>query len=165
MIRERVWRPSRDDILMENVVSWAKRTTCGRSQRAGAVISMDGRVISTGYAGPPRKLPHCLEGICDPSQPCTRTVHAELNAILNAARHGIAIDGTELHCTLSPCVPCAQAIINTGIIKVVYGTSYRLPDGIRLLERAGIPALRYVPAEEPEKEGRLVFDPHPPATP
>jgi dCMP deaminase len=69
---------------------------------------------------------------------CQRTVHAEINAIVYAAKHGIATDGSEMHCTLSPCLNCAKAIINSGIKSVSYLEEYRNLDGVELLNSLGI---------------------------
>lgn len=123
----------------------SRRSTCARSQ-VGAVIADEGRIVSTGYAGAPAGMPHCSSGVCDLSQPCTRTVHAEANAIAWAARSGIIIEGCALYCTLSPCLDCAKLIINSGIKRVVYGQAYRKTDGIDLLKSVGID-VTYLPPE------------------
>lgn len=107
----------------------------------GAVLAMQGRIISTGYAGPPAGFDHCTPQCQELGSTggCQRTLHAETNAIAYAARHGIKAQGSELFVTLSPCVNCAKLVINSGVTKVWYNESYRIPDGIELLERAGIP--------------------------
>lgn len=115
------------------------RGTCLRAS-VGAVISKDGRIISTGYVGSPRGLAHCTDVGCDTStySGCLRTVHAEANAIAFAARHGIATEGAELHCTHSPCGNCAKLIINAGIVRVVFDTMYRDETPLQLLEDADV---------------------------
>jgi dCMP deaminase len=140
-------RPHRDEIVMEIAHSVARRSTCERAlaqNGVGAVVTIDGRIISTGYAGPPSKMPHCEEAKCDLSQPCARTVHAEANAIAFAARHGVATEGATLYCTHGPCRDCAGLIINAGIKTVIYETPYRLQDGVELLEAAGVLVCRTV---------------------
>lgn len=133
-------RLTRDEMLMAIASVVAMRSTCGRRQ-VGAVISHQGRVISTGYAGAPSGAPHCsaaCESQASLNGGCQRTVHAEANAIAYAARHGIATEGAELHCTLSPCINCAKLIVNSGIKRVTYLESYRIPDGVQLLNSLGI---------------------------
>lgn len=118
----------------------ANRGTCGRAQ-VGAVIARDGRVLTTGYNGPPSRLPHCTDpGGCGilPSDGCSRAVHAEANAIAYAARHGIATEGCTLYSTHLPCLKCAELIINAGIVAVYYRTDYRIRDGATLLYQAGV---------------------------
>lgn len=134
----------------------AKRSTCSRAQ-VGAVISRQGRPLSLGYNGAPAGMPHCthecdcgfpgeggllFEGkhlsSCASTQACLVSVHAEVNAIAFAARHGVGTDGGELHVTMSPCWACAQNIINSGIARVVYAEEYRNPDGLVLLRNADL---------------------------
>jgi dCMP deaminase len=157
-------RPSRDTTLMGVARLWAEHSTCSRLA-VGAVVSRDGRSVATGYNGAPAGLPHCDHSVqvcfCTSGNPldyegplrdcpshgdrgCTTAVHAELNALMFAARYGVATDGAELHCTHQPCLNCAMAIINAGIIRVVYATPYRDPAGLYLLQRAGIAAERLV---------------------
>lgn len=129
-------RISRDFALMSVALIMAKRTTCQRKQ-VGAVLAKEGRILSTGYAGAPAGHPHC-SSVCDLSQPCTRTVHAEANAIAFAAKVGIATDGATLYTTVSPCIDCAKLIVNAGISKVIYFEKYRVMDGLILLSDSGI---------------------------
>lgn len=130
-------RISRDDMLMKIAQVIAKRSTCGRAQ-VGAVIAQSGRIVSTGYAGAPSGLPHCGSDICDLSQPCTRTVHAEMGAISYAARSGIKLEGSDLYCTHMPCLDCSKLIVNAGIKRVIYETPYRKIEGVQLLLSVGI---------------------------
>ena len=134
-----VERPTRDEWLIRVATVTSARGTCLRAS-VGCVISRDGRIISTGYVGSPRGLPHCTDVGCDEStySGCIRTVHAEANAIAFAARHGIATEGAELHCTHSPCGNCAKLIINAGIVRLVYDKPYRDVSPINLLNRAGL---------------------------
>lgn len=132
-------RISRDEMLMEIAHVVSKRGTCLRAQ-VGAVIARSGRIISTGYVGAPAGLPDCLTVGCDIGnhKGCTRTVHAEINAVAFAARHGIATEGSTLYTVLGPCYDCAKAIINAGIERVVYGIDYRDVRGLNLLRTANL---------------------------
>lgn len=122
-------------MMMAIAQSVSLRGTCPRLQ-VGAVISREGRVLSLGYNGAPSGLPHChhLEG----EGGCTRAVHAEANAVVWAARIGVAILGAEIHITHMPCLNCARLIINAGIMRVMYSQPYRLTEGIELLNEAGV---------------------------
>lgn len=135
-------RPSRDEICMQIAEVAARRGTCTRAQ-VGAVIALDGRILVSGYNGPPAGLPHCTDGCGDAVLPggstgCTRAVHAEANCIAFAARHGVATDGADIYCTHLPCLKCAELLINAGIRKVFYRLDYRIRDGEALLQQAGI---------------------------
>ncbi len=121
-------RPSWDEYFLQMAELIGTRGTCDRGH-AGAVITKDKRILSTGYAGSPVGLPHCDEVGHEmhtvkgedgtESRHCIRTAHAELNAVANAARTGVAVlDGT-LYCKFLPCYTCAKTIINSGIIRVV----------------------------------------------
>src|SRR5216684_2141210 len=103
----------------------ATRSTCPR-KHVGAVIVRDRTVLSTGYNGSLRGLPHCEDSGCVMEDGhCITTVHAEANAILQAAKNGVAIDGGEMYTTASPCWNCFKLITNVGIRKVYYGEFYR----------------------------------------
>lgn len=130
-------RISRDFALLSTALIMAKRSTCLRKQ-VGAVIGVDGRILSTGYAGAPSGFEHCSEKICDMSKPCLRTVHAEANAIAFAARYGIPTKGATLYTSVSPCSDCSKLIINAGIREVIYFEQYRLTDGLDMLRDAGL---------------------------
>lgn len=132
-------RLDRDEWLIRLSVAVGTRGTCERAQ-VGAVLAREGRIVSTGYVGAPSGLPHCVSVGCEigPNGGCTRTVHAEANAIAFAARFGTSTDGCELYCTHSPCLDCAKLIINAGIIRVVYEQEYRDTSGLTLLKTAGI---------------------------
>jgi len=133
-------RPSRDDICMQIAELVAGRGTCARAN-VGACIARDGRILVTGYNGPPSSLPHCDDpggcGAVPPADGCVRAVHAEANCIAYAARHGIATEGATLYCTHLPCLKCAELIINAGIHRVIYSRDYRIKDGLYLLHLAG----------------------------
>jgi dCMP deaminase len=132
-------RISRDQMLMEMALTASKRSTCNR-KHVGAIIAIEGRPVSVGYAGAPAGLPHCLEHGClaGPDGGCIRTMHAEANAIAFAARKGIATERATLYTTVSPCLACAKLIINAGIIDVWYLELYRKQEGLDLLSEKGI---------------------------
>jgi dCMP deaminase len=94
----------------------------------GAVVVRDRTILSTGYNGSIRGLPHCDEvGHMIENGHCVATVHAEANAILQAAKNGVRIDGATLYTTASPCWPCFKLIANSGCVRIVYGEFYRDP--------------------------------------
>ena len=140
----RAYRVSRDAMLVEIANVVAKRGTCTRGF-IGAVIAHEGRVISTGYVGSPSGQPHCTDVGCDigPDGGCQRTVHAEANAFAFAAKYGLATDGSTIYTLKAPCVSCAKLIINSGIQRVVYVSTYRDPRGLRMLEESGLQVDRF----------------------
>jgi dCMP deaminase len=112
----------------------ASRSTCDRKY-VGAVIVRDKTILSTGYNGSIRGLAHCDEvGHEMENDHCVRTIHAEANAIVQAARNGVQIDGAEIYITASPCYNCFKMIANAGIQRVYYGEFYR---DERILQHAG----------------------------
>ena len=137
-------RISRDTMFMDIAQILAERSTCARAQ-VGAVLVRDNRIITTGYAGAPSGMTHCLDAGCDlqshlpeGDQHCLRTVHAEANVIAFAARYGIQTDGATLYCTHRPCENCAKLLINAGIKKVIYLHEYGDPAGLDLLVKAEV---------------------------
>ena len=103
----------------------ATRSTCDR-KHVGAVIVRDRTILSTGYNGSLRGAPHCDEAGHDMENGhCVRTVHAETNAVAQAAKHGIRIDSSEIYVTASPCLTCFKLLVNAGIVKVYYKEFYR----------------------------------------
>jgi len=110
---------------MNLAVQAAMRSTCPRKS-VGAVVVRDKAVLATGYNGSIRGLAHCGEvGCLIENDHCVRTVHAEANAILQAARHGVSIDRADIYVTASPCWDCFKLIANAGIARVLYGEFYR----------------------------------------
>jgi len=141
-------RISWDRYFMNLAVQAATRSTCPR-KRVGAIIVRDRNVLSTGYNGSIRGCDHCDEvGCLMENDHCVRTVHAEANAIIQAARHGIALDGAEIYVTASPCFDCFKLIANAGIRAVSYGEFYRDERVIHFAQEAGI-ELRHLGLEEP----------------
>jgi dCMP deaminase len=141
-------RPSSDDYFMEIASVVAKRSTCLRNQ-VGALFVRNKRILTTGYNGAPSGLEHCdvvgcaREGVASGTHhELCRAVHAEQNAIIQAALHGISIERATLYCTHQPCILCAKMMINARVTKVVYQLSY--PDGTALdfLRQAGIVVVR-----------------------
>lgn len=130
-------RITRPDMLMGMARLAAQRGTCLR-RSVGAVIAREGRVLSLGYVGAPSGFAHCTPDICGPDKPCTRTIHAEANAIAFAAKEGIRIEGAVMYTTASPCNDCAKLIINSGIREVWYDEEYRVTEPIEMLRAAHI---------------------------
>lgn len=130
---EKYTRPSWDDYFSDMVDAVATRATCNRG-RAGCVIVKDKQILVTGYVGSPKGLPHCddvghmLKKVIHEdgkmTQHCVRTVHAEQNAIAQAARRGVSLNGSTLYVRMTPCRTCTMLIINTGIKRVVCQKKY-----------------------------------------
>jgi len=141
-------RPTWDEYFMEVARTIAKRATCDRG-RSGCVIARDRQLLVTGYVGSPVGLPHCDEVghlmkkvIHDDdsiSQHCMRTVHAEQNAICQAAKLGVSLDGATVYCKMTPCRTCAMLIINCGIKRVVCEKKYhRGAESEQMFKDAGV---------------------------
>ena len=124
-----------DKAYLEMAAVWARNSYCKRRQ-VGALLVKDRMIISDGYNG----TPSGFENICEDESGATKpyVLHAEANAITKVAKSGNSSEGATLYVTASPCMECAKLIIQAGIKRVVYRDSYRLTDGIELLERAGI---------------------------
>lgn len=126
-------RPSWDDYFLQIADAAAGRATCDRG-RSGCVIVRNKSILVTGYVGSPSGLPHCddvghqmkktIHEDGRITQHCVRTVHAEQNAICQAARYGISLEGGTLYCRMTPCRTCAMLIINCGILRVVAEKKY-----------------------------------------
>ena len=120
-------RLSWDDYFMTIARQVARRSTCPR-RHVGAVIVRERRILSTGYNGSIRGLPHCDEvGCLMEDGHCVATIHAEANAILQAAAYGMAIEGADIYSTSKPCWNCFKLIANAGIRRIIYADPY--PDG------------------------------------
>ena len=117
-------RPGWDEYFMEITHLVAKRSTCLRRQ-VGAVLVKDKNILATGYNGAPSGVAHCLDvGCLGERHELCRGLHAEQNAIIQAAKHGTNINGAILYCTTMPCIICSKMIINAGIRRVVYEGGY-----------------------------------------
>ncbi|MBC7764923.1 MAG: cytidine/deoxycytidylate deaminase family protein [Hyphomonadaceae bacterium] len=139
-------RPSWDEYFMELVELIKTRSTCLRRQ-VGALIVRDRLILATGYNGAPAGCQHCVDIGCMREQmgipsgqrhELCRAIHAEQNAIVQAATSGISIGGGTLYCTHQPCVLCAKMVINAGIRRIVYRGEYPDELSLRLLEEAGV---------------------------
>jgi len=144
-------RPSWDEYFMEITQLVSKRSTCLR-RKVGAVIVKDKQILTSGYNGAPRGLLHCSEVGClrDKMKICSgerqelcRGLHAEQNAIVQAALCGVNIAGSILYCTNQPCITCAKMIINSGIKKIIFKNVY--PDKLarEVLKEAGVEEVKY----------------------
>lgn len=139
-------RASWDRYFMEIAHVVSTRATCDRC-KVGAVIVREKAILSTGYNGSIRGLAHCDEaGHLMEEGHCVRTVHAEANAIAQAARNGVRIDGAAVYVTASPCWACFKLIANSGIVRICYGEFYRDNRIFEFAKEAGI-ALVHVPLE------------------
>lgn len=139
-------RPSWDEYFMEITRLVASRSTCLRRQ-VGAVIVKEKKILATGYNGAPSGLAHCLDVGClrdklkIPSgqrHELCRGLHAEQNAIIQAAYHGVSIKGATLYCTNLPCIICTKMIINAGIKRVVYEKGYADPLARQMWEESEV---------------------------
>lgn len=139
-------RPDWDTYFMEIVDLVSRRSTCLR-RAVGAGLVRDKRILATGYNGAPSKLQHCLEIGCLRDQlhvpsgerhELCRGLHAEQNAIIQAALHGVSAKGSTLYCTHHPCVICAKMIINAGVARIVIRDGYSDQLATDMLREAGI---------------------------
>ena len=139
-------RPSWDEYFMEIATVVSKRSTCLR-RSVGAVIVKNRQIVATGYNGPPKDLPHCSQVGCLREQlkvpsgknhELCRGIHAEQNAVVQAAYHGVSVNGGTLYCTHQPCVVCTKILINAGIKRIVYANPY--PDKLAedMMQASGI---------------------------
>ena len=151
-------RPSWDTYFMNITNLVAERSTCLR-RAVGAVLVKDKRILSTGYNGAPTGLKHCLEVGCLREQlgiesgkmhELCRGIHAEQNAIIQAAYHGVSVKGASIYCTNQPCSICARMIINAGIKKIYYQSGYADALATELLAEAEI-ELKQIGSDKLEK--------------
>ena len=146
-------RPSWDEYFMEITRLVVSRSTCLRRQ-VGAIIVKDKKILATGYNGAPSGLPHCLEQGCLREQmgipsgerhELCRGLHAEQNAIIQAAYYGVSINGATLYCTNLPCIICTKMLINAGIARVVYEQGYADPLSAQMWEGSKVPVEQFQP--------------------
>ena len=151
-------RPTWDEYFLEISRTVGRRGTCDRGM-IGVVLVKDKRILATGYVGAPVGLPHCdevghqMKKVVHEdesvTQHCMRTSHAEINAICNAARYGISIDGATCYGRFEPCYTCAKALINAGIRRVVCEKQYHAASDTRdILQQAGIELMVCIPEVE-----------------
>ncbi len=149
-------RPSWDQYFMTITRQVAERSTCLRA-KVGAVIVRNRNIIATGYNGSPAGLPHCTEVGCliyesrtpdgDLEQNCYRTIHAEMNAITQAAKNGSAINDADIYVTHTPCIHCMKVLINTGLRTIFYDRPYKLETVRDLLNHAAIKLVQIKPED------------------
>jgi dCMP deaminase len=148
-------RPSWDEYFLEMARVIASRSTCLR-RSVGALLVRDRRILATGYNGAPSAVPHCEEVGCRRAelgvasgerQELCRGLHAEQNAIIQGALHGVSVRGSVLYCTTQPCVICAKMLINAGVERIVYRGEYADRLSLELLEQAGVELVRVPPGE------------------
>ena len=153
-------RPSWESYFMEITQLVAKRSTCTR-RSVGAIIVKDKRILSTGYNGAPSGVSHCLDIGCLREQldiasgerhELCRGIHAEQNAIIQAALHGVSIQGATLYCTNLPCSICAKMIINAGLREIIYLSGYADQMSMDLFKEAGVSVIQ---SEFGNEEGRV----------
>ena len=128
-------RPTWDQYFLTITRQVAERSTCLRAQ-VGAVIVRDKNILATGYNGSPAGLPHCLDVGCliyrsttpsgEVEENCFRCIHAEINAIAQAAKNGATIKDADIYITHTPCIHCFKVLINTGIKRIFYEKPYKL---------------------------------------
>ncbi|MDO8136221.1 MAG: cytidine/deoxycytidylate deaminase family protein [Candidatus Brocadiales bacterium] len=156
-------RPSWDEYFLNIIKEVAQRSTCLRRQ-VGAILVMDNRILASGYNGAPKGLAHCMEVGClrerlgipsGEKQELCRGLHAEMNALLQAASYGVQIEGATLYTTSHPCVLCAKMLINCGVRRIVALSDY--PDWLskEMLKEAGVQV-------EIVKDNNVPSNPHTP---
>ena len=151
-------RSSWDEYFMGIARQVASRATCDR-KHVGALLVRDRTILSTGYNGSIRGLPHCDEvGHMMENDHCVATVHAEANAIIQAAKNGVRIDGATMYTSASPCWSCFKLIANAGCVRSVYGEFYRDPRLFQFAAQLGIelvgPGAAPAASGEPDSEAR-----------
>ena len=140
-------RVSWENYFMNIAKEAATRSTCDR-KHVGAVIVRDRTILSTGYNGSIRGMPHCDDvGHLMENGHCVATIHAETNAILQAAKNGVMVDSAEIFITASPCWPCFKMLANAGIKKIFYGEFYRDERIFDVAKRLGI-ELIHIPVDQ-----------------
>jgi dCMP deaminase len=142
-------RPNWNEYFMLIAREVAKRATCDRKHVGAVIISPDRHILATGYNGSIPGTPHCDDAghmlIFDPNtnrESCVRTVHAEANAIVQAAKNGSSIDGGIIYTTASPCWPCFKLIASSGIKRIVYGELYKDDRITQFANEAGIELIK-----------------------
>ena len=139
-------RPSWHEYFTDITRMVATRSTC-RRRKVGAILVKNKRILATGYNGAPSGVPHCLDVGCLREQmgipsgerhELCRGLHAEQNAILQAAYHGVSIEGADLYCTNLPCIICSKMLINAGIRRVYYLEGYADDLSREMLDQAGV---------------------------
>lgn len=140
-------RPGWDEYFMQIAHTVATRATCPRAC-VGAVLSREHRILTTGYNGAPRGVAHCSDvGCVVVDNHCVRATHAEANAIVVGALHGIELQGAIAYCTHQPCVGCTKLLISAGVAKIVYDIAYPDAFASELLSEAGVALVQFARLE------------------
>lgn len=137
-------RPDWDSYFMKIASAVSERSTCDRAL-VGCVLVLDKRILTTGFNGSPSGQAHCDEiGHLMVDGHCVRTIHAETNAIIQAALHGVSTRGATCYVTHLPCINCTKALINAGIVRIVYGEAYRMDENaVAFLKAADIEVIQH----------------------
>lgn len=144
-------RPTWDDYFMKIARDVSERAICVK-RKVGALVVKENRILSTGYNGAPKGFKHCTEATCLRKQmhvpsgqrhELCRGLHAEQNAIIQAAWHGVSISGSTMYCTYQPCAICVKMIINAGIAKLVYAGGYPDELAIQMLNESKLQVVKY----------------------
>lgn len=132
-------RPEWDTYFLKIAYAVSERSTCDRAF-VGCVLVLDKRILTTGFNGSPAGQPHCEEvGHLMVDGHCVRTIHAETNAIIQAALHGVSTKGSTCYVTHFPCINCSKVLVNAGITRLVYDVAYRIdPIAEQFLQGANI---------------------------
>ncbi len=156
-------RLSWDQYFLNITRQVAERSTCTRA-KVGAVIARERSILASGYNGAPSGLPHCTEVGClvyqsqtpdgQLEENCYRTIHAEINAIAQAAKNGVSIRDADIYVTHTPCIHCLKVLINTGIKRIFYDRAYKL-ETVRELLGASDVQLHKIASEETAEHSRL----------
>jgi dCMP deaminase len=121
----------------------ALKSTCLRKKVGAVFISTDYEILATGYNGAPRNFPHCHPAICNETNRCSNTVHAEQNAIVQAAKRGISLKRSVLYSNYGPCAVCARMLVNLGVTDIWIKEEYHDDEGLNILSMAKIPVLKW----------------------
>ena len=141
-------RPDWDSYFMKIAFAVSERSTCDRAF-IGCVLVLEKRILTTGFNGSPSGQPHCDDaGHLMVEGHCVRTIHAETNAIIQAALHGVSTRGATCYVTHFPCINCAKVLVNAGIVRLVYSVDYRV-------DEIAVQFLRDAKAEICHKEMKL----------
>jgi len=142
------FRPNWDEVFLEIAFVIAKRSTCLRQpQGVGCIlVNSDKVILSSGYAGSMRGSPHCTDegvGCLMIDGGCRRTIHAEQNAIVNAAAIGVPLRGATAYVTLSPCRACMMMLHSAGVSKIIYSTEYRITEHLEDVRKLGVEVIHF----------------------
>jgi dCMP deaminase len=140
-------RPGWDEYFMQIARTVGTRATCPRAS-VGCVLMREHRILTTGYNGAPRGVAHCAEvGCALDNGHCLRATHAEANAVVQGALHGVSLQHATAYCTHQPCVNCSKLLISAGVAKIVYGEAYPDELAAQLLAEAGVALVHYATLE------------------